>query len=59
MGIERTDRTEVEGDFQLPENRAAIIAVAEIVRLRGFPWATLPISDLRDVRGKNENSNQP
>jgi hypothetical protein len=45
---------EVEADFKLPENRSAIIAEAENVRLRVFPWATLPIVDLRD-----EASNQP
>jgi hypothetical protein len=49
---------EVEADFKVPGNRVTIIAEAENVRLRVFPWSTLPIVDLRDVRGENETSNQ-
>ena len=50
---------EVEADFKVPKNRAAIIEEADKVRLKMFPWATLPIVDLKGVQGTNENSTQP
>ena len=52
-------RSEVEADFKSPENRVAIIDEAEKVRLRVFPWATLPIVDLHNVQNKTGSSNQP
>jgi hypothetical protein len=49
---------EVEADFKVLGNRAAIIAEAEKVRLSVFPWSTLPVVDSEDVQGENETSNQ-
>lgn len=49
---------EVEADFKVPGNRAAVIAEAENLRLRVFPWSTLPVVDLIDVQGESETSNQ-
>jgi hypothetical protein len=50
--------SEVEADFKVSENRAAIITEAEKVRLQIFPWSTLPVVDLKGVQGETETPNQ-